>query len=118
MRDTIKATKQFLQQDVSRVAGVKVYQKKYEDLTGLKLTKKRLNALFQSERNYTWIYQYFGASEKSAGGIFWDWEREHKNEDFSTWLENIRVYLYDKTLDEKLYNDLLSLYEYAKGVKG
>lgn len=118
MKDVIKATKKFLNQETSRVAGVKAYQKRYEEKTGLKLTKERLNALFQSERNYTWIYEYFGASEKSAGGIFWDWEREHKNDDFETWLDNIRVYLYERTLDEKLYNDLLALYEYAKGVNG
>ena len=118
MKDVIKATKKFLNQETSRVAGVKAYQKRYEDKTGLKLTKERLNALFQAERNYTWIYEYFGASEKTAGGIFWDWEREHKNDDFETWLDNIRVYLYERTLDEKLYNDLLSLYEYAKGVNG
>ena len=118
MKDVIKVTKKFLNQETSRVAGVKAYQKRYEDKTGLKLTKERLNALFQAERNYTWIYEYFGASEKTAGGIFWDWEREHKNDDFETWLDNIRVYLYERTLDEKLYNDLLSLYEYAKGVNG
>lgn len=118
MKKVIKATKKFLNQETSRVAGVKAYQKRYEDKTGLKLTKERLNALFQAERNYTWIYDYFGASEKTAGGIFWDWEREHKNDDFETWLDNIRVYVYDRILDEKLYNDLLSLYEYAKGVNG
>lgn len=118
MKDVIKATKKFLNQETSRVAGVKAYQKRYEEKTGLKLTKERLNALFQAERNYTWIYEYFGASEKTAGGIFWDWEREHKNDDFETWLDNIRVYLYERTLDEKLYNDLLALYEYAKGVNG
>lgn len=118
MKDVIKATKKFLNQETSRVAGVKAYQKRYEEKTGLKITKERLNALFQAERNYTWIYEYFGASEKTAGGIFWDWEREHKNDDFETWLDNIRVYLYERTLDEKLYNDLLALYEYAKGVNG
>ena len=113
MRDTIKATKQFLQQDVSRVAGVKAYQKKYEDLTGLKLTKKRLNALFQSERNYTWIYQYMTPSE------FWDFARECVKEGWSeeTFIDKIMVYITDRTLDEVLKKDLQNLYDYIQGVQ-
>lgn len=118
MKATIKATKQFLKNETSRVAGVKQYTQKVSTQAGKKVSYKKAQALFQAERNYTWIYQYFGASERSGGSYFWDFAREMKNESFEIWCDNIMVYITDRTLDTKLKKDLRALYNYAKGVNG
>lgn len=118
MKATIKATKQFLKNETSRVAGVKQYTEKVSTQAGKKVSYKKAQALFQAERNYTWIYQYFGASERSGGSYFWDFAREMKNESFEIWCDNIMVYITDRTLDTKLKKDLRALYNYAKGVNG
>lgn len=118
MKATIKATKNFLKQDVSRVAGIKQYKQKQQNITGKTISYRSLSTLFKAEKNYTWIYDYFGTSERSGGSFFWDWEREMKNEDFETWCDNIMVYITDRSLDANLKKDLKALYNYAKGVKG
>ena len=117
MEATIKAVKNFLKAETSRVAGVKQYKQKQEKIIGKKITYKKLSTLYKAEQNYKWIYEYFGTSERSGGNYFWDFAREFKNVDFDTWCDNIMVYITDRSLDAKLKKDLQSLYNYAKGVK-
>lgn len=120
MKNVIKATKQFLKADTSRVAGVKQYVEKISKQAGFKVPYHQATSMYQAERNYTWIYEYFGASEKSGGSYFWDFAREARDEhwDKETFIDNIMVYLHDRVLDEKLRADLEALYSYALGVNG
>lgn len=120
MKAIIKATKQFLKADTSRVAGAKQYVEKISKQAGFKVPYHEASSMYQAERNYTWIYEYFGASEKSGGSYFWDFAREARDEhwDKETFIDNIMVYLHDRVLDEKLRADLEALYSYALGVNG
>lgn len=118
MKATIKATKQFLQKETSRVAGVKQYTKKVSTQAGKKVPYKKVNALFQAEKHYEWIYDYFADTNGNRGKSFWNFAREFKNVDFETWCDNIMVYITDRSLDTKLKKDLRALYNYAKGVNG
>lgn len=118
MKATIKATKQFLKNETSRVAGVKQYTKKVSTQAGKKVSYKKVNALFQAEKHYEWIYDYFADTNGNRGKSFWNFAREFKNVDFETWCDNIMVYITDRSLDTKLKKDLRALYNYAKGVNG
>lgn len=113
MKSVIKATKQFLAQETSRVAGVKSFQKSVSKQAGKKVTYKQASALYQAQKNYTWIYQYMTPSE------FWDFARECVKEGWSeeTFIDKIMVYITDRTLDEVLKKDLQNLYDYIQGVQ-
>lgn len=113
MKSVIKATKNFLKQDTSRVAGVKAFQKQVTTKAGKKVSYKQANALYQAQTNYNWIYQYLSPSE------FWDFARECVKEGWSeeTFIDNIMVYITDRTLDEVLRVDLQNLYDYIQGVR-
>lgn len=112
MKSVIKATKQFLAQETSRVAGVKQFQKKVSSQAGKKVSYKQASALYKAQKNYTWIYQYMTPSE------FWDFARECVREgwDEETFAEKISVYITDRTMDETLKIDLQNLYDYIQGV--
>ena len=118
MQYTIKAIKQFLKNKKSTLRGIKQYKVQQEKVLGKTLSYKQINILLQSELSYSWIYDYFGTSERSGGSYFWDWAREMKNEDFDSWCDKIMVYITDKSLDDTLKKQLKALYYYAKGVKG
>lgn len=113
MKSVIKATRNFLKQETSRVAGVKQYLKQVTTKAGKKVSYKQANALYQAQSNYNWIYQYLSPSE------FWDFARECVKEGWSeeTFIENIMVYITDRSLDEVLRIDLQNLYDYIQGVK-
>lgn len=113
MKSIIKATRNFLRQETSRVAGVKKYLKNISEKAGKKVRYKQANALYQAQSNYNWIYQYLSPSE------FWDFARECVKEGWSeeTFIDNIMVYITDRTLDEILRIDLQNLYDYIQGVK-
>ena len=59
MKSVIKATRNFLKQDTSRVAGVKAFQKSVTTKAGKKVSYKQANALYQAQTNYNWIYHKF-----------------------------------------------------------
>lgn len=113
MKSVIKATRNFLKQDTSRVAGVKAFQKQVSTKSGKKVSYKQANTLYQAQTNYNWIYQYLSPSE------FWDFARECVKEGWSeeTFIDNIMVYIMDRSLDEVLRVDLQNLYDYIQGVK-
>ena len=113
MKSVIKATRNFLKQDTSRVAGVKAFQKSVTTKAGKKVSYKQANALYQAQTNYNWIYQYLSPSE------FWDFARECVKEGWSeeTFIDNIMVYITDRSLDEVLRIDLQNLYDYIQGVR-
>lgn len=112
MKAIIKATKNFLKQETSRVSGVRNYQKQVSSQAGKKISYKHASALYHAQRNYTWIYQYLTPSE------FWDLARECVRENWSEerFIDNIMVYITDRTLDETLRKDLENLYDYIQGV--
>lgn len=112
MRSIIKATKRFLQEETSRVAGAKSYTKKQSKLAGFPVSYKQASSIYKAQKNYTWIYQYMEPSE------FWDFARETVKRGWSvdTFIEQIMVYITDRVLDEDLRVDLENLYEYAIGV--
>lgn len=112
MKAIIKATNQFLE-GVSSVADVKketAYQSKQ---AGVQLSYTQANTYYQAQSNYQWIYKYLTPSE------FWDIARECVKEGWSesTFIDNIMVYITDRSLDELLKIDLINLYEYIQGVK-
>lgn len=113
MRSIIKATERFLNEETSRVAGVKSYTKKQSELAGIPINYKQASVLYKAQKNYTWIYQYMTPSE------FWDFARETVKQSWSvdTFIEKIMVYIIDRTLDETLKIDLQNLYDYAIGVQ-
>lgn len=113
MKSIIKATKRFLEEKTSRVAGAKEYTKAESKRAGIPLSYKQVSGLYKAQKNYNWIYQYLTQSE------FWDFARETVRQGwgFKTFAEQIMVYITDRTMDETLKIDLQNLYEYAVGVK-
>lgn len=112
MKAIIKATKQFLN-GVSSVADVKKETQYQSKQAGIPLSYSQANTYYQAQHNYTWIYKYLTPSE------FWDLARECVREGWSeqTFIDNIMVYITDRTLDELLKIDLINLYNYIQGVK-
>ena len=103
----IKVTQRFID-NVSSVADVKKITKEYSEKLGKKISFKQASTLFQTGRNYTWIYEFIPKSE------FWDnvkvakqqgWDKE----EFSDQLKSLNERLNDRTLKK----DLESLYLYV-----
>lgn len=112
MRAIIKAVKQF-NEGVSTVSKVKKVTRELSKQAGIPLSYSQANTYYQAQNNYTWIYKYLTPSE------FWDLARECVREGWSeqTFIDNIMVYITDRTLDELLKIDLINLYNYIQGVK-
>ena len=106
----IKATKQFLDTGVSRVKEVKKKQKEYTVKAGKPISFKQANTLFQSGKNYTWIYEYMTPSE------FWAFVKLSKEQGWNKkqFIEEVQVYI-SKEVDEELKRDLEALYIYVMG---
>lgn len=104
----IKVTKRFLEEETSRVAGVKKITKEYSEKLDKKISFKQASTLFQTGRNYTWIYEFIPKSE------FWDNVKVSKQqgwdkEEFIDQLKSLNERLNDRTLKK----DLESLYLYV-----
>ena len=112
MKAIIKATNQFLE-GVSTVSKVKQVTKEFSKEAGVNLSLSQANTYYQAQYNYQWIYKYMTPSE------FWELARECVKENWSvnTFIENISVYITDRTIDELLKIDLINLYKYIQGVK-
>ena len=112
MKAIIKAINQFLE-GVSTVSKVKSETKKLSKEAGVNLSLSQANTYYQAQYNYRWIYKYMTPSE------FWELARECVKENWSenTFIENISVYITDRTIDELLKIDLINLYKYIQGVK-
>lgn len=112
MEVILKAIKQF-NEGISTVKKVKEETKAQSKQAGIELNYKQANTYYQAQRNYTWIYKYMTPSE------FWELARECVKENWSqeTFIDNIMVYITDRSLDELLKIDLINLYEYIQGVK-
>ena len=107
---SIKATKQFLDTGVSRVSEVKKKQKEYTEKAGKPISFKQANTLYQSGKNYTWIYEYMTPSE------FWAFVKLAKEQCWNKkrFIEEIQAYI-SKEVDEELKRDLEALYIYVMG---
>ena len=70
------------------------------------------NTYYQASKGYDWIYKYIAPSD------FWEIARECVKENWSeeTFIDNISVYITDRTVDEILKEDLRKLYKYIQGV--
>lgn len=104
----IKVTQRFLEEETSRVAGVKKVTKEYSEKLGKKISFKQASTLFQTGRNYTWIYEFIPKSE------FWDNVKVSKQqgwdkEEFIDQIKSLNERLNDRTLKK----DLESLYLYV-----
>lgn len=111
MRGVKKAIEIFLDSDVGTVGKIKKYQKTMQEKVGKKVSYKQANVFYQASYNYTWIYQYMTPSE------FWSFVDEAKKQDWGQqrFIDEIKVYITDRELDEILKVDLINLYNYAVG---
>lgn len=107
MKAIIKATEQFLESPVSKVSGVKKIQREYTQKAEKQILFKQANVLYQSGKNYTWIYEYMTKSE------FWAFVQIAKNLNWNReiFIEQISAYI-DKEIDVELKRDLEALYIY------
>jgi len=105
---TIKATKQFLNNSLSRVTEVKKKTKEYTIKAEKPISFAQANTLFQTGKNYTWIYEFMGESE------FWSFRDEVREQgwDKDTFIEKIQGHI-EKEVDEDLKKDLEALYLYV-----
>lgn len=111
MKAVIKAVNIFLESD-STVKKVKKLVNEYSKQAGKELNFEQANTYYQAQKNYYWIYKYLTPSE------FWAIARECVTENWSeeTFIDNISVYITDRTVDEILKEDLRKLYNYIQGV--
>lgn len=112
MKAIIKAVNIFLESD-STVKKVKKITKSYTEQAGKELNFKMANTYYQANKGYDWIYKYIAPSD------FWEIARECVKEGWSeeTFIDNISVYITDRTVDEILKEDLRKLYNYIQGVQ-
>ena len=105
-----KATEQFLQQDVSKVSGIKKLTREYSEKAEKPISYKQADVLYKSGKNYTWIYDYIPKSE------FWRIVTVAKEQgwDKQTFTEQIAL-IANFELDEELKTDLEALYIYVMG---
>lgn len=112
MKGIIKAVNIFLEND-STVKKVKKIVKEYSKQAGKELNFEMANTYYQANKGYDWIYKYIAPSD------FWEIARECVKEGWSeeTFIDNISVYITDRTVDEILKEDLRKLYNYIQGVQ-
>lgn len=112
MKAIIKAVNIFLEND-STVKKVKKIVKEYSKQAGKELNFEMANTYYQAHKGYDWIYKYIAPSD------FWEIARECVKENWSeeTFVDNISVYITDRTVDEILKEDLRKLYNYIQGVQ-
>ena len=110
MKNTIKATENFLNKDISTQGQAKREKEKIEKSLGVKsISWEQANAFYQSFSNYTWIYEYMSQSE------FWiDYGNparfgEISQNDFVEMLK-VRIKKTDKIFEQALIN----LYNYCR----
>lgn len=111
MKAIIKAVNIFLESD-STVKKVKQIKKEYSKQAGKELDFEMANTYYQASKSYDWIYKYIAPSD------FWEMARECVKEGWSeeTFIDNISVYITDRSVDEILKVDLRKLYNYIQGV--
>ena len=107
---TIKATKEFLASGQSKVKEVKKITKEYSIKAEKPINYKQANTLYQSGKNYTWIYDYMTPSE------FWSFVKLAKEQGWNkeVFINEIQAYI-TKEVDEELKRDLEALYIYVMG---
>ena len=112
MKAVIKAVNIFLEND-STVKKVKKIVKEYSKQARKELNFEMANTYYQASKGYDWIYKYIAPSD------FWEIARECVKENWSeeTFIDNISVYITDRTVDEILKEDLRKLYNYIQGVQ-
>ena len=112
MKAIIKATNQFLKNPTSTIANVKKKVLEYTEKAEKPISFSQANVLYQSGKEYKWIYEYIPKSEGNTG--FWDivktakennWDRETFAEQISS-LGNFEV-------DAQRKADLDALYIYV-----
>lgn len=113
LKAIIKATNQFLENPLSKQAGVKQIRQEYSEKAEKPISFKQADVLYKSGKNYTWIYEYIPKSENNGGG-FWDVVRVAReyNWDKETFAEQISI-LGNFEIDETLKIDLEALYIYV-----
>ena len=106
----IKATKEFLASKQSKVSEVKKITKEYSTKAEKPINYKQANTLYQSGKNYTWIYDFMTPSE------FWSFVKLAKERGWNkqNFINEIQVYI-SKEVDEELKRDLEALYIYVMG---
>lgn len=102
-----KATEQYLQEDTSKVSGVKKYTKKLSQQAGKDLSYSQASTIYQARRNYQWIFEYMTPSE------FWTFVKVAKEEGWNreTFIDQLLNYITDIP-DEDLRISLGYIYDY------
>lgn len=108
MRGIIKATEKFLSEKTSKISGIKAFKKEQEKDAGFEIDLEKLDALYQTSKNYTWIYDYMTPSE------FWSFVKLAKENDWNknTWVDQLSNYILAE-IDEDIKSKLEDLYDYA-----
>lgn len=104
----IKATKDFLQSDATRVSEIRQKVLEFSEKTGKPISFSQANVLYQSGKNYQWIYEYIPKSE------FWRMVKVAKENgwDRETFIDQISIRA-NLEVDEKIKNDLIALEIYV-----
>lgn len=104
-----KATEQFLSSGASTIREVKKIKQEFKKQADINLSYKQADALYKSNKSYTWIYEYIPKSE--FWGI-WVPTAKRENWDVEEFSEQIALRI-SKEIDEELKADLESLYFYV-----
>ena len=106
----IKATKEFLEKNESRVKGIKEYKAKFTNITGKKLNYKMANTFYNVTHDLSsWLYD-----SSMTESVFWrDFAPLVKTTPKDDWVELVSDYK-EKVPDRKIKQNLEMLYDYLK----
>lgn len=112
MKAIIKAEKKFIE-GVSTIRKLKKISEEYTKDLKKPLSLSQVNLLYQSGKDYKWIYDYIPKSEQGTG--FWDVVKTANNNNWplETFIEQISL-LGNIEADEQTKIDLMALYVYVK----
>ena len=103
----VKATTQFLENDLSKIRGMKNYVAKYSQIAGKKISPKMASTYYSVTHDLDWLYDIVGSE-------FWkDFAPLVKTQGKAEWVETLGEYI-ENTVDRSLKSKLEMLYDYLK----
>ena len=108
-----KATEQYLEDNTSRVAGVKSLVKEYNQKAGKLISFEHADTLYQTGKNYRWIIGMNGLTESEFWGTWAPLAKRGELEK-DDWIEQLSLRI-NVELDEYYKSKLEALYYYVTG---
>lgn len=111
MKAIIKATEDFLKNDLSTVAGLKDYKRRQEKEAGIKFDWVSIGTIYSGKEAYNWIIGRNGLTESEFWGT---WVPAAKRDGWSveTWTEQLAIRI-NEEIDYDLKQRMKALYDYC-----